>query len=90
MTEERIVADIARSHFESLGRWGWEAGAEEIADREGSGYVPKELDGEVAAELDRAPTYEEVVKAIKRLKKGKGVGGDKVSAEMIVNGGEML
>ena len=90
MTEERIVADIARSHFESLGRGGWEAGAEEIADREGSGYVPKELDGEVAAELDRAPTYEEVVKAIKRLKKGKGVGGDKVSAEMIVNGGEML
>lgn len=90
VTEERIVAGIARSHFEKLGRGEWEASDEEIADGEASRYVPKELDREVAAELDSVPTYEEVAKAIKKLKKGKGVGGDKVSAEMIVNGGEML
>ena len=48
------------------------------------------LDGEVVTELNQAPTYEEVVKAIKGLKKGKGVGGDKISSEMLVNGGEML
>ena len=90
MTEEGVVAGIARAHFESLGRGEWEDSVEDGVDGEGSGYVGKGLDETAAAELDCAPTYEEVVKAIKGLKKGKGVGGDKISSEMLVNGGEML
>ena len=82
MTEEGVVAGIARAHFESLGRGEWE----DSADGKGSGYVGKGLDETAAAELDCTPIYEEVVKAIKGLKKGKGVGGDKISSEMLVNG----
>ena len=32
----------------------------------------------------------EVVRALKRMKRGKGVGIDKVSSEMLLGGGEML
>ena len=45
------------------------------------------MDVAAAVELECAPTYEEVVKAIKGMKKGKGVGRDKISSEMLVNGG---
>ena len=44
------------------------------------------MDVAAAVELECAPTYEEVVKAIKAMKKGKGVGRDKISSEMLVNG----
>ena len=68
MTEEGVVAAIARAHCESLGRGEWEDGV----DGEGSGYVGKGPDETAAAELDCAPTYEEVVKAIKGVKEGEG------------------
>ena len=45
---------------------------------------------ETRSQLESPIAYEEVVKAIKSMKKGKGVGGDKVSSEMLLKGGEML
>ena len=41
-------------------------------------------------ELNDALTYEEVKAAPKRMKKGKGVGGDKFNFEMQEKGGEYL
>ena len=41
-------------------------------------------------QLESPIAYKEVVKAIKSMKKGKGVGGDKVSSEMLLKGGEVL
>ena len=38
-------------------------------------------------ELNDALTYEEVKAALKRMKKGKGVGGDKFNFEMLEKGG---
>ena len=90
VSDEEVVAGVARSHFESLGKGEWEDSDEISVGEEGNEYVARGLDGEVVTELNQAPTYEEVVKAIKGLKKGKGVGGDKISSEMLVNGGEML
>ena len=43
MTEEGVVAGIARAHFESLGRGEWEDSVEDGVDGEGSGYVGKGL-----------------------------------------------
>ena len=48
------------------------------------------MDVAAAVELECVPTYEEVVKAIKGMKKGKGVGRDKISSEMQVNGGNAM
>ena len=45
---------------------------------------------ETRSQLESPIAYEEVVKAIKSMKKGKGVGGDKVGSEMLLKGGEML
>ena len=42
---------------------------------------------ETRSQLESPIAYEEVVKAIKSMKKGKGVGGDKVSSEMLLKGG---
>ena len=41
-------------------------------------------------ELNDALTYEEVKAALKRMKKRKGVGGDKFNFEMLEKGGEYL
>ena len=89
VTEEGDVAGLAASYFETLGRGEWvdSEDSEEIRDGE---CTAKQLDTAVVAELDRVPMYDEVVKAIKGMKKGKVVGGDKISSEMLVNGGEML
>ena len=44
---------------------------------------------ETRSQLESPIAYEEVVKASKSMKKGKEVGGDKVSSEMLLKGGEM-
>ena len=41
-------------------------------------------------ELQSQISYREVEEALKRMKRGKGVGGDKISMEMIQGGGEIL
>ena len=50
----------------------------------------REVEAGAKLQLESALTYEEVVKAIKGMKKGTGVGGDKVSAKMLLEGGEIL
>ena len=42
---------------------------------------------ETRSQRESPIAYEEVVKAIKSMKKGKGVGGDEVSSEMLLKGG---
>ena len=41
-------------------------------------------------ELQSQISYREVEEALKRMKREKGVGGDKISMEMIQGGGEIL
>ena len=50
----------------------------------------RKVEKEARSQLESPTAYEEVMKAIKSMKKGKGVGGDKVSSEMLLKGGEML
>ena len=45
---------------------------------------------ETKSQLGSPISYKEVVKAVKSMKKGKWVGGDRVSSEMLIEGGEML
>ena len=73
-----------------LGGGEWVDDSEDRADDRRSDYVTKKLDVAAAVELECAPTYEEVVKAIKGMKKGKSVGMDKISSEMLVNGGNAI
>jgi len=81
VTDETEVADMARAHFEMLGRGQeWENVTENDVDRNNSEYTGRKLEEEAVMELNSAPSYEEVVKAIKRMKKGKGVGMDKISS----------
>ena len=43
----------------------------------------KKLDGELEDKLEEAFSYDEVVRAVKRMEKGKGVGIDKISLDML-------
>ena len=90
ITEEDEVANMAGLHFETLGSGEWVDSGEVGEELEDSTFVADQLDEDVAAGLDRKLSYEEVVKAIRGMKRGKGVGGDKISSEMLVNGGDML
>ena len=49
-----------------------------------------ELEVEEIEKLEEPFSSLEVVGALKRMKRGKGVGIDKVSSEMLLGGGEML
>ena len=60
--------DRILSHWE---KGEWEDSDEISVGEDGNEYVARGLDGEVVTELNQAPTYEEVVKAIKGLKKGR-------------------
>ena len=40
--------------------------------------------------LEEPLSYPEVIRSLKWMKRGKGVGIDKVSSEMLLGGGEML
>ena len=48
------------------------------------------LEVQQTEKLEEPLSYLEVVGALKRMKRGKGVGIDKVSSEMLLGGGEML
>ena len=43
----------------------------------------KKLDEELEAKLEEAFSYDEVVRAVKHMKKGKGVGIDKISSDIL-------
>ena len=42
----------------------------------------RRLDEELEAKLEETSSYNEVVRAVKRMTKGKGVGIDKISSDM--------
>ena len=87
--DESQVAELAKSYFESLGKGSWEDSAEdEIIGS--SDRTTAELEEVRRAMLDSPLTYDEVVKAVKGMKRGKGVGTDKIAAEMLLEGGEIL
>ena len=89
--EETVIASIARDYFEKLGKGCWDS-SESCNGKayERFDFRVREVEAGAKLQLESALTYEEVVKAIKGMKKGKGVGGDKVSAEMLLEGGEIL
>ena len=85
-TGEREVAEQARKH--------WKKAAESLSSRKEkvafkSDEVRK-VTVDVANGMQAPFTYEEIVKAIKGMKRGKGVGKDKISLDMIVEGKEVL
>lgn len=89
--EETVIASIARDYFEKLGKGCWDSSESCNGEAfERFDFRVREVEAGAKLQLESALTYEEVVKAIKGMKKGKGVGGDKVSAEMLLEGGEIL
>ena len=80
--EEVSMAEIAREHFESVGKGlsRQDQGRKEDPTEESS-----QLDQtkEPFPELQAPISLEEVKEAIKGMKRGKGVGCDKISLEMI-------
>ena len=79
------MAEIAREHFECIGK-----GITQKEERKDTNerYATVGTGGESKAkepfeELQSQISYREVEEALKRMKRGKGVGGDKMSMEMI-------
>ena len=87
---EKEMAKITREHFKrnAQGTTGFHS--------EGNGQPEFERQQRVKLEVEEYEKLEEpfssleVVRALKRMKGGKGVGIDKVSSEMLLGGGEML
>ena len=76
------MAEFAKEHFESVGKGlsRHEQGRKEDPTEEGRQLgQTKEPFPEIQAPI----SLEEVKEAIKGMKRGKGVGGDKISLEMI-------
>ena len=91
--EEAAMAEIAREHFELIGKGMTQKEGERKDTNER--YATVGTGGESRAkepfkELQSQISYREVEEALKRMKRGKGVGGDKISMEMIQGGGEIL
>ncbi len=87
--DEDDMAEIAREHFEGIGKG--------CISQEGVGQKQKETEkdkgqnaGECLGNLGDPLLYEEMKAAIKRMKRGKGVGVDKFNFEMLEKGGEIL
>ena len=87
IAEEKGMAEIARLHFEKNGRQTAEIREEETDQRE---LLCEVLDNEQVESLEEPLSYEEVERAVKGMKKGKGVGIDKISSEMLLGGGKVL
>ena len=89
--DEVAVAGLAKEYFEEVGKGVWD-NVESVNDKVqwSPDFSIRKVGEETKSQLGSPISYEEVVKAIKSMKKGKGVGGDKVSSEMLLEGGEML
>ena len=88
VAEDCEMAAIAKHHFEKNSRQ-----TAEIATEEGMNLDSphrERLNQEQVERLEKPFSYIEVMEAVKRMKRGKGVGIDKISSEMLVGGGEIL
>ena len=81
------MAEIAREHFEGIGRGCMNEEGENHQQRDDKAGSKC---GQGLRELNDALTYEEVKAALKRMKKRKGVGGDKFNFEMLEKKGWYL
>ena len=87
--EEKEMAKIAREHFQRNAQSTTGFHSEENGQPEFERQRVK-LEVEEIEKLEEPFSSLEVVRALKRMKRGKGVGIDKVSSEMLLGGGEML
>ena len=87
--EEKEMAKIAREHFKRNAQSTTGFHSEENGQPEFERQRVK-LEVEEIEKLEEPFSSLEVVRALKRMKRGKGVGIDKVSSEMLLGGGEML
>ena len=87
VSEENEMAEIAREHFKknAQGLIGFKSEEDKQPKRLG-----EQREVQQTEKLEEPLSYPEVVRALKRMKRGKGVGIDKVSSEMLLGGGEML
>ena len=83
------MAKIAREHFKRNAQGTTGFHSEENGQPEFERQRVK-LEVEEIEKLEEPFSSLEVVRALKRMKRGKGVGIDKVSSEMLLGGGEML
>ena len=86
--EDCEMAAIAKHHFEKNSMQ-----TEEIAidERMNLDSPPREMINQEQAEgLEKPFSYIQVLEVVKRMKRGKGVGIDKIGSEMLVGGGEVL
>ena len=81
---EEAMAEIAYEHFEGIGRGCMNEEGENPQQRD---EKPGSKCGQGLRELNDSLTHEKVKAALKRMKKGKGVGGDKFNFEMLEKGG---
>ena len=88
VSEENEMAEIAREHFKknAQGLIGFQYEEDKQPKRE----QRVRLEVQQTEKLEEPLSYLEVVRALKRMKRGKGVVIDKVSSEMLLGGGEML
>ena len=73
---------MAKDYFEKNGKQTVEFLRE--GEREVEVTEIKRTDEELEAKLGEPFSYDEVVRAVKRMKKSKGVGIDKISSDMLV------
>ena len=87
--EEKEMAKIAREHFKrnAQGTTGFHSEENGQPDFERQRV---KLEVEEIEKLEEPFSSLGVVRALKRMKRGKGVGIDKVSSEMFLGGGEIL
>ena len=84
------MAEIAREHFKRNAQGTTGLHLEENGQPEFERQQRVKLEVEEIEKLEEPFSSLEVVGALKRMKRGKGVGIDKVSSEMLLGGGEML
>ena len=82
------MAKTAREHFKRNAQGTTGLHSEENGQPERQQSVKLEV--EEIEKLEEPLSSLEVVRALKRMKRGKGVGIDKISSEMLLGGGEML
>ena len=88
--EEKEMAEIAREHFKRNAQGTTGLHLEENGQPKFERQQRVKLEVEEIEKLEEPFSSLEVVGALKRMKRGKGVGIDKVSSEMLLGGGEML
>ena len=78
------MAAIAKHHFEKNSCHTAEIATEERMNLES--LHRERLDQEQVERLEKPFSHIEVMEAVKRMKKGNGLGIDKISSEMLVGG----